>query len=126
MATSNMYATQGVADATQNPSAATIVAAYKAAYPGASNIGAYTFAGYDCAAILIDAIGRAIDANGGKTPTRAQVITALGQTKNFQGLTGVITLNTAGDQTTPTLQFQQVQNGAWVFKSQFAVGGTTS
>jgi hypothetical protein len=46
-------------------------------------------------------------------------------TKNFQGLTGVITLNAAGDQTTPTLQFQQVQNGAWVFKSQFAVGGTS-
>ena len=124
MATSNMYATQGVADATQNPSAATIVAAYKAAYPGNSNLGAYTFAGYDCAAILIDAIGRAIDSNGGNTPTRAQVITAMAQTKNFQGLTGVITLNAAGDQTSPTLQFQQVQSGAWVFKSQFAVGGS--
>jgi ABC-type branched-subunit amino acid transport system substrate-binding protein len=49
-------------------------------------------------------------------------------TKNFQGLTGVITLNAAGDQTTPTLQFQQVQAGSpptWVFKSQFAVGGTS-
>jgi branched-chain amino acid transport system substrate-binding protein len=125
MATSNMYATQGVADATQNPSAATIVAAYKAAYPGASNIGAYTFAGYDCAAILIDAIGRAIDANGGNLPTRAQVIAQMPLTKNFAGLTGVITLNAAGDQTTPTLQFQQVQGGAWVFKSQFAVGGTS-
>ena len=125
MATSNMFATQGVADATQNPSAATIVAAYKVAYPGATNIGAYTFAGYDCAAILIDAIGRAIDANGGNLPSRAQVIAQMPLTKNFQGLTGVITLNAAGDQTTPTLQFQQVQNKAWVFKSQFAVGGTS-
>ena len=126
MATSNMYATQGVADATQNPSAATIVAAYKAAYPGASNIGAYTFAGYDCAAILIDAIGRAIDANGGNMPTRAQVIAQMPLTKNIQGLTGVITLNAAGDQTTPVLQFNVVQAGSpptWVFKSQFAVGG---
>jgi len=128
MATSNMYATQGVADASQNPSAATIVAAYKAAYPGASNLGAYTYAGYDCAAILIDAIGRAIDANGGNLPTRAQVIAQMATTKSFQGLTGVITLNAAGDQTTPTLQFQQVKAGSppsWVFKSQFAVGGTS-
>jgi branched-chain amino acid transport system substrate-binding protein len=128
MATSNMFATQGVADATQNPSAATIVAAYKAAYPGASNLGAYTFAGYDCAAILIDAIGRAIDANGGNLPTRAQVIAQMPLTKNFQGLTGVITLNAAGDQTTPVLQFNVVQAGSpptWVFKSQFAVGGTS-
>jgi branched-chain amino acid transport system substrate-binding protein len=126
MATGNMYATQGVADATKNPSAATIVAAYKAAYPGASNLGAYTYAGYDCAAILIDAIGRAIDANGGNMPTRAQVIAQMSLTKNFQGLTGVISLNAAGDQTSPTLQFNQVQGTppAWAFKSQFVIPGS--
>jgi branched-chain amino acid transport system substrate-binding protein len=123
MATSNMYATQGVADATQNPDAKAIVDAYTAAYPGSSNLGAYTFAGYDCAALIIDAIGRAIDANGGNTPTRAQVITALAKTTNFKGLTGVITFDANGDPTHPTLQLQQVKSGAWSFVAQFSQGG---
>src|SRR5258708_30170945 len=103
MATSNMFATQGVADATQNPDAKAVVDAYSAAYPGSSNVGAYTFAGYDCAALLIDAIGRAIDANGGNMPTRAQVITALSKTSSFNGLTALITFDANGDPTPPTL-----------------------
>jgi branched-chain amino acid transport system substrate-binding protein len=119
MATGNMFATQGVSDATQNPGAAAIVAAYSAAYPGSSNVGAYTFAGYDCAAILIDAIGRAIDANNGNSPTRAQVIAALAKTSGFKGLTGTYTFDANGDPTHPTLQLQQVKSGAWTFVAQF-------
>jgi branched-chain amino acid transport system substrate-binding protein len=122
MATSNMYATQGVSDATQNPSAASIVTAYQAAYPGATNVGAYTFAGYDCAAIIIDAIGRAIDANGGNMPTRQQVIDQIAKTSSFAGLTGVITFDANGDPSHPTLQLQQVKSGAWTFKAQFSQG----
>jgi branched-chain amino acid transport system substrate-binding protein len=121
-ANDKMYATQGVADATQNPSAASIVAAYKQAYPQASDIGAYTFAGYDCAAILIDAIGRAIDANGGNMPSRQQVIDQVGKTTNYQGLTGTITFDQNGDPTHPTLQLQQLKGGAWTFKAQFSQG----
>ena len=121
-ANDHMYATQGVADATQNPSAASIVSAYKQKYPNASDIGAYTFAGYDCAAILIDAIGRAIDANGGKMPTRAQVLDQVSKTSGFAGLTGNITFDKNGDPTHPTLQLQQLQNGAWTFKAQFSQG----
>ena len=123
MATSNMFATQGVADATQNPDAKAVVDAYSAAYPGSSNVGAYTFAAFDCAAILIDAIGRAIDKNGGNMPTRQQVIDAVASTSSFKGLTGVITFDANGDPTHPTLQLQQVKSGAWVFVAQFSQGG---
>src|SRR5260370_24586748 len=52
----HMYATQGVADATQNPRAATVIAASKAAYPGPSNIAAYTFGGYDSSSLLLHSI----------------------------------------------------------------------
>jgi branched-chain amino acid transport system substrate-binding protein len=121
-ANDHMFATQGVADATQNPSAKSIVAAYSAAYPGASNIGAYTFAGYDCAAIILDGIGRAIDANGGNMPTRQQVIDQVAKTTNFAGLTGVITFDPNGDPTHPTLQLQQVKAGAWTFVTQLSQG----
>src|SRR5258708_8990833 len=108
MATSNMFATQGVADATQNPDAKAVVDAYSAAYPGSSNIGAYTFAGYDCAAILIDAIGRAIDKNGGNMPTRQQVIDAVASTSSFKGLTGALTFYPTRDPPHPTLQLPHV------------------
>ncbi len=121
-ANDHMYATQGVADATQNPSAKTIIAAYSAAYPGASNIGAYTFGGYDCAAIILDSIGRAIDANGGNMPSRAQVLAQVGKTANFQGLTGVISFDANGDPTHPVLQLQQVKGGAWAFVTQISQG----
>jgi branched-chain amino acid transport system substrate-binding protein len=113
MGNDHMYASQGVADANANPTAAATIAAYKAAHPNPSDTGAYTYAGYDCAAILIDAIGRAIDANGGKIPTRQQVIDQLAKTVAFKGLTGTYTLNAAGDPTTPALQIQQYKSGAW-------------
>jgi branched-chain amino acid transport system substrate-binding protein len=122
MATDKLYATQGVADATQNPDAKTIVDAYTKAYPKSSDVGAYTFAAYDCAAILIDAIGRAIDANGGNMPTRQQVVDAVAKTSSYKGLTGVITFDKNGDPTHPTLQLQQVKNKAWVFVAQFSQG----
>ncbi len=121
-ANDHMYATQGVADATQNPSAASTVAAYKQAYPNASDIGAYTFAGYDCAAILLDAIGRAIDAKGGSMPSRQDVIDQIAKTSGFQGLTGTITFDQNGDPQHPTLQLQQIKNGAWTFVTQFSQG----
>jgi branched-chain amino acid transport system substrate-binding protein len=124
MANSNMFATQGVADATQNPDAKTVIDAYKKAYPKSSDIGAYTFGTYDCAAILIDAIGRAIDANGGKMPTRQQVVDAMTKTSNYKGLTGVITFDANGDPSHPTLQLQQVKGtpADWVFVAQFSQG----
>src|SRR5205814_8754189 len=60
--TANMFFTNATGDAAQNPDAASTVAAFKQAYPKASNLGAYTFPAYDCAFILIDAVKRAIDA----------------------------------------------------------------
>jgi branched-chain amino acid transport system substrate-binding protein len=113
MGNDHMYASQGVADAGSNPTAATTIAAYKAAHPNPTDTGAYTYAGYDCAAILIDAIDRAITANGGKLPTRQQVIDQMATTSGFKGLTGTYTLNAAGDPTTPALQIQQYKGGAW-------------
>ena len=113
MGNDHMYASQGVADAGSNPSAAATIAAYKKAHPDPNDTAAYTYAGYDCAAILIDAIGRAIDANSGNMPTRQQVIDQMATTTTFKGLTGTYTLNAQGDPTTPALQIQQYKGGAW-------------
>jgi len=123
MANDHMYASVVVGDADLNPSAAATVAAYKRAHPDPADMNAFTFAGYDAAAILIDAIGRAIDANGGKVPTRQQVVDQLAQTTNYKGLTGTYTFNADGDPTTPTLQIQQDQGGTWTPIKNATVAG---
>ncbi|MFI5283379.1 MAG: branched-chain amino acid ABC transporter substrate-binding protein, partial [Candidatus Dormibacterales bacterium] len=121
MANDHMYASQGVADANTNPSAAATIAAYKAAHPNPSDTAAYTFAGYDCAAILIDAIDRAIKAANGGMPTRQQVIDQMAKTTNFPGLTGTYSLTATGDPSAPALQIQQNQAAGWTTVKNLAV-----
>ncbi len=124
MGNDHVYASQGVADANSNPNAASTISAYKAAHPNPQDIGAYTWAAYDCAAILIDAIDRAIKANNGNMPTRQAVIDQLAQTSSFQGLTGTYTLNAKGDPTTPALQIQQNQASGWTTVKNINVSGS--
>jgi branched-chain amino acid transport system substrate-binding protein len=53
--------------------------------------------GYDAAQVGIAAIQQAIQANGGKKPSRAGVSTAIRKLKNFRGVTGSITFDSKGD-----------------------------
>jgi branched-chain amino acid transport system substrate-binding protein len=124
MANDHMYASVVVGDANLNPGAEATIAAYEKTHPDPADTNAFTFAGYDAAAILIDAIGRAIDANGGKMPTRQQVVDQLALTTNYQGVTGTYTFNAGGDPTTPTLQIQQNQGGTWTPIKNITVAGS--
>ena len=121
----NMYGTVAAADATQNPDAKATIDAFKARFPKKEDMGSYTFPAYDCAKILIDAIGRAIDANGGKMPTREQVRKAVSETKDFKGTTGTYTFDKNGDPTKPTMAIFQTKGSPldWEFIKQFGVGG---
>jgi branched-chain amino acid transport system substrate-binding protein len=123
-ATDKMYSTNGAADATQNPEAKATIDAYKKQFPKKEDTAAYTFPAYDCAKILIDAIGRAIDANGGKAPSRQQVVDAMAATKNLKLLTGTYTFDKNGDPTAPTLAYYQLKGTPldWTFVKQTAVG----
>jgi len=124
MANNHMYATQIVGDANLIATAASTIVAYERAHPDPADTNRFTFAAYDAAAILIDAIRRAIDANGGRMPTRQQVIDQLARTSNYAGLTGTYTFNAAGDPTTPTLQILQNQGGAWTPIKNITVDGS--
>ena len=75
----------------------------------------YSPAAYDCASILIDAVGRAIRANGGKVPTREQVREAVAETSNFKGITGTYSFDANGDVVNPGFSFYTVQQGNWAF-----------
>ena len=122
--TKNLYGTVAGANAELNPDAKATIDAYKAKYTKKEDLGSYTFMAYDCAKILIDAIGRAIDANGGKMPSRQQVIDALAKTKDLKLTTGTYTFDKNGDPTTPVMSIYQVQGNDWKFIKQFAVGGS--
>jgi branched-chain amino acid transport system substrate-binding protein len=120
----NIYATNAAADATQDAAQKSVVDGFKAAFTKKEDLGAYTFPAYDSALILIDAIGRAIDTNGGRMPTREQVIDAVAATKDLKLTTGTYTFDRNGDPTRATMAFHQTKGSPldWVFVSQFAVG----
>jgi branched-chain amino acid transport system substrate-binding protein len=75
----------------------------------------YAFGAYDCAQIVIDAIHRAIQASGGKLPTRLQVLDAVATTQDFVGTTGTFTFQPNGDAVNPAVSVYRFHNGAWTF-----------
>ena len=115
-----MVGTRGDVDATLSTSAAAVKAVrdYHQRFPRTGMQGFFTFATYDCALILIDAIQRAVDANHGGIPTRQQVLDALAQTRGFVGATGTYTFNSSGDATTPLMTLYKVVDGKWVYQSR--------
>lgn len=75
--------------------------------------GTYTLAAYDCALILIDAITRAVAQNGGRRPTRRQVLQAVAATSGLKALTGTWSFDANGDATSPGITFYRVEAGLW-------------
>jgi branched-chain amino acid transport system substrate-binding protein len=115
-ANEGMYATVAQADVSlsSDTRVQNIVAAYRKAHPMPGDIMPYTFAAYDAAIVLLDAISRAVDGNGGKVPSRQQVVDAIAKTRGFRGVTGTFSFDSKGDATAPPMTIYQVRNGRWV------------
>jgi ABC-type branched-subunit amino acid transport system substrate-binding protein len=113
-----MVATLADVDITQSsdPGAKAVVGAYQKEFPN-TPIGFNTYIGaaYDCARLLIDAISRAIQANAGTFPTRAQVLDAVAHTQGFNGVTGTYSFDANGDAISPMMSIYKVENGKWVY-----------
>jgi len=121
-ANDKMYFTNAAAEAAQDSANKDLIDNFKKAFPQKDDSGAYTFPGYDCAKILIDALGRAIDAAGGNMPTRKQVIEAVQKTDKLKLSTGTYSFDKNGDPTSATMAFYQYKGGDWAFVKQFSVG----
>jgi branched-chain amino acid transport system substrate-binding protein len=119
----NMTFTNAAGEATQNPDASATIAAFKQAYPKKEDLGAYTFPAYDCALILVDAVKRAIDAAGGKVPTRQQVVDAVQATSGLKGTVGTYAFDANGDPKSATMAFYKTTGTPldWAFVKQFSV-----
>ncbi len=93
----NVYASIAAVDPVHVPSAKATIDAYKKAYPAAADYTSYSIVAADAAGIMIQAIGKAIDAAGGKMPTREQVRAAVAKTSGYQGALGSTSFDSNGD-----------------------------
>jgi branched-chain amino acid transport system substrate-binding protein len=106
---------------TSDTAARAVVDSFKGRHP--DRVGTYTFAALDCALILIDAIRRAIDANGGKLPSRRQVLRAVAATSNFRGVTGTWSFTGAGDATAPRISLYRIHARRWTLWRSVTASG---
>jgi branched-chain amino acid transport system substrate-binding protein len=94
-----IYATVPALDPEQIPGAQELLKAFKTQYGRAGDLGPYTFAAYDAAGVLYDALHRAIQVAGGNIPFRDTVVNQLAATTAFTGATGVFGFDPDGDTT---------------------------
>ncbi len=120
----NINATSAGADATQVPGAASAIAAFRVAFPGANDFGGYTMQAYDATNALIAAIGRAITDAGGSTPTREQVRSEMAKTTGFVGVVGTYDFDANGDTNLKIVSIYTVQTVADPSKSTGVCGKT--
>ncbi len=123
-----MFATIPAVDPTvsTDPALKNAVTAYRKQFPSSAITSySYTFAAYDCALILIDAIKRAIAKNGGNLPTRPQVVDAVAHTQ-LKGVNGIYFFDSDGDMVSPQMSLYQVRDGKWVYVQLIDASSTTS
>jgi branched-chain amino acid transport system substrate-binding protein len=103
------YFSVAAPDATKLASAKDFVAAYKARFK--QDIGGYSASAYAATNVVIAAIAKAIAADGGKMPTRAEVLANVAATKNIASPIGQIGFDKDGDILSPALTLQKVEAG---------------
>jgi branched-chain amino acid transport system substrate-binding protein len=105
----NVYYSVAAPDAEKLPSAKAFVAAYKARFK--DPLGSYSASAYSATLILIAAIEKAIKADGGKMPTRAEVLKNVAATTDFDTPIGKIGFDKNGDTTAPILTLVKLMPG---------------
>ncbi|WP_167569114.1 branched-chain amino acid ABC transporter substrate-binding protein [Brevibacillus migulae] len=78
-------------------------------------VGIFTSFGYDAANVTLNGILEAIKANGGKKPSREQVLEAIHKTKDFQGQFVKVSFNDKGDNEFAQVFAYKYENGQKVF-----------
>jgi branched-chain amino acid transport system substrate-binding protein len=122
----SMLATYTDVDITksQDPKAMNVVRQFHESYPNAT-ISDYTFAAYDCAMIVIDAIEQAIAANGGRLPDRRQVLDAMTRSQ-FTGVTGTYSFDKNGDAIFPLMSVYKVVSEKWTYLNKIDGSASSS
>ena len=125
----NVYATIASIDPDHVAGAKKVIDQYDSKY-GKQNRTGYAIIAYDCAGVLLNAISKAIDTAGGKSPTRQQVRAAMAKTSGYQGILGPVTFDSHGDNLAKIISVyeytssdpNQAANSPW--KGQYDFGKT--
>jgi branched-chain amino acid transport system substrate-binding protein len=104
------FSTHFDADHPVTDTSKTFISEYQKAYPG-KEVNAFGALGFDAYKLALDAITRANSADSQK------IRDALAQTKNFEGATGIITLDANRD-ATKTAIIKKVENGKFVYEGK--------
>ncbi|QRG67236.1 branched-chain amino acid ABC transporter substrate-binding protein [Brevibacillus choshinensis] len=80
-----------------------------------NKVGIFTSFGYDSMGVMLNGLEEAIKANGGKKPTREQVLDAVHKTKDFKGKFVNVTFDDKGDNTFASVYVYKYENGQKVF-----------
>lgn len=110
------YATVATVNASKIPAAQAFLKEYQAQF--GVPVGSYSANGYVAAMTIIDAIADAMKSNGGKLPSRAEVLSQLRSGKVHHSIIGDFSFDRNGDTTNKIISIYGVQNGAWVFLTQ--------
>jgi branched-chain amino acid transport system substrate-binding protein len=112
----NVYVTVASVNAEKLPVAKKFIADYEAEYK--QPVGPYSANAYAAASVIIDAIAKAVKANGGKMPTRDEVLANLRSTKDFPSVIGTFSFDANGDTTNRVITFNRAVKDKWVFVTQ--------
>lgn len=80
-----------------------------------NKVGIFTSFGYDSMGVMLNGLEEAIKANGGKKPTREQVLEAVHKTKDFKGKFVNVTFNDKGDNEFASVYVYKYENGQKVY-----------
>ena len=78
-------------------------------------MGIFTSFGYDSMGVMLSGLEEAIKANGGKKPTREQVLEAVHKTKDYKGKFVNVTFNEKGDNEFASVYVYKYENGQKVY-----------
>ena len=80
-----------------------------------NKVGIFTSFGYDSMGVMLSGLEEAIKANGGKKPTREQVLEAVHKTKDYKGKFVNVTFNEKGDNEFASVYVYKYENGQKVY-----------
>ncbi|MDF2683885.1 MAG: branched-chain amino acid transporter substrate-binding protein [Brevibacillus sp.] len=80
-----------------------------------NKVGIFTSFGYDSMGVMLNGLEEAIKANGGKKPSREQVLDAVHKTKDFKGKFVNVTFDDKGDNTFASVYVYKYENGQKVY-----------
>jgi branched-chain amino acid transport system substrate-binding protein len=115
-AANDAYATVAAVNADKIPAARAFLNGYQVQFM--QPVGSYSASGYVAAMTIIDAVATALKANGGKLPSRADVLAELRSGKIHRSIIGDFSFDRNGDTTNKIISVYEARKGQWVFLLQ--------